>query len=72
MRWYRNAVVTLLTGLSGGATLAVTAGAVGSVATHGISMEPRFHTGDLAIVRAADDYKVGDVTAPTATCSTPW
>jgi len=33
------------------------------VATHGISMEPRFHTGDLAIVRPSASYKVGEVVA---------
>jgi signal peptidase I len=33
------------------------------VTTHGISMEPRFHTGDLAILRSADAYSVGDVVA---------
>lgn len=33
------------------------------VVTNGISMEPRFHTGDLAIVRPAADYRVGDVVA---------
>jgi signal peptidase I len=33
------------------------------VVTHGVSMEPRFHTGDLALVRPADQYKVGDVVA---------
>ena len=33
------------------------------VGTHGISMEPRFHTGDLAILRTADQYRVGDVVA---------
>jgi signal peptidase I len=33
------------------------------VATHGISMEPRFHTGDLGILRSADTYSVGDVVA---------
>jgi signal peptidase I len=38
-------------------------GGTSYVATHGISMEPRFHTGDLAIVRSADEYRVGDVTA---------
>jgi signal peptidase I len=31
--------------------------------THGTSMEPRFHTGDLAILRAAGSYAVGDVVA---------
>jgi signal peptidase I len=33
------------------------------VATHGTSMQPRFHTGDLALVRAASGYRVGDVVA---------
>ena len=33
------------------------------VTTHGVSMEPRFHTGDLALVRPAGQYKVGDVVA---------
>jgi signal peptidase I len=33
------------------------------VSTHGTSMLPRFHTGDLAIVRPASDYRVGMVAA---------
>jgi signal peptidase I len=33
------------------------------VATHGISMEPRFHTGDLAVVRPVASYKVGEIVA---------
>ncbi len=41
-------------GLGGGTTY---------VSTHGISMEPRFHTGDLGVLRAADSYTVGDVIA---------
>ena len=41
-------------GLGGGTTY---------VSTHGISMEPRFHTGDLGVLRAADSYSVGDVIA---------
>jgi signal peptidase I len=43
------------------------AGAFGSkpmfLTTHGTSMEPRFHTGDLAILRPVDSYHVGDVVA---------
>jgi signal peptidase I len=31
--------------------------------THGISMEPMLHTGDLVLVRPSDDYKVGQVVA---------
>jgi signal peptidase I len=41
-------------GLGGGTTY---------LATHGVSMEPMFHAGDLAVVRAADSYAVGDVVA---------
>jgi signal peptidase I len=33
------------------------------VITHGVSMEPRFHTGDLALVRPATHYRVGMVVA---------
>jgi signal peptidase I len=33
------------------------------LATHGNSMEPGFHAGDLAILRTADRYAVGDVVA---------
>ena len=33
------------------------------VITHGISMEPMLHTGDLALVRPESDYRVGQVVA---------
>lgn len=33
------------------------------VVTSGVSMEPRFHTGDLAVVRPAAHYQVGDIVA---------
>jgi len=33
------------------------------VVTHGISMEPRFHTGDLALVRSQPSYHVGEIVA---------
>jgi signal peptidase I len=38
-------------------------GSTAYVTTHGISMEPRFHTGDLAIVRSQSTYRVGEVVA---------
>jgi signal peptidase I len=38
-------------------------GAVSYVSTHGTSMEPAFHQGDLAAVRASSTYRVGDVVA---------
>ncbi len=31
--------------------------------TSGVSMEPRFHTGDLAIVRPVSNYRVGEIVA---------
>jgi signal peptidase I len=49
------------------ATLALAPRQVGGAATYvrtsGISMAPDFAAGDLAIVRAADDYRVGDIVA---------
>jgi signal peptidase I len=33
------------------------------VVTHGVSMEPHFHTGDLAVVRSQSVYHVGEVVA---------
>jgi signal peptidase I len=38
-------------------------GSTNYVITHGISMEPTFHAGDLAIVRPADRYRVGEIVA---------
>jgi signal peptidase I len=33
------------------------------VVTDGVSMEPRFHSGDLALVRSESDYRVGEIVA---------
>jgi len=33
------------------------------VVTHGVSMRPRIHTGDLALVRAQSNYHVGEIVA---------
>lgn len=38
-------------------------GSTSYVVTHGVSMEPRFKTGDLALVTPSPRYKVGDVVA---------
>ncbi len=38
-------------------------GQVSYVMVNGISMEPGFHTGDLAVMRQAADYQVGDIVA---------
>lgn len=36
-------------------------GEVALVTTHGVSMLPRFHTGDLAVIIPAAQYRVGDI-----------
>lgn len=38
-------------------------GSTSYVVTHGISMEPLFHTGDLAILRSQPSYHVGEIVA---------
>jgi signal peptidase I len=38
-------------------------GSTSYVVTHGVSMQPRFHTGDLAIVRSKSTYHVGEIVA---------
>ncbi|MCU1460102.1 MAG: peptidase signal peptidase [Acidimicrobiales bacterium] len=45
------------------ACLAIATGQLALVTTHGTSMEPRFHQGDLAIVRRSPSYRIGDVVA---------
>jgi signal peptidase I len=42
---------------------AVLGGGTTYVTTHGVSMEPGFSTGDLAVLRPADSYATGDVVA---------
>jgi signal peptidase I len=41
--------------------VALSSGEVGLVTTHGVSMLPRFHTGDLAVIVPSGSYHVGDV-----------
>jgi signal peptidase I len=80
VRW--NAIVTRSRRRSALATVALLAVAVpawlyfaptkiggdtGYVVTSGVSMEPRFHTGDLAIIRPASSYRVGEVVAYDST-----
>jgi len=38
-------------------------GSTSYVVTDGISMEPRFHSGDLALVRSRSEYHVGEIVA---------
>jgi signal peptidase I len=42
-------------------------GSTDYVTTNGDSMAPRFHTGDLALIRPADQYRVGEVVAYRST-----
>src|SRR5262249_6025132 len=52
-------------GVGAGAVLAPPnfGGSTTYVSTHGISMEPSFHTGDLALVRSQSSYRVGQIVA---------
>ncbi|MCU1380304.1 MAG: peptidase signal peptidase [Acidimicrobiales bacterium] len=65
-RWLRGlAGMLLLVFLYAAASLwpAALGGATTYVSTHGSSMEPAFHQGDLALVRGANHYEVGDIVA---------
>jgi signal peptidase I len=42
---------------------AAVGGSTSYVVTDGVSMEPRFHSGDLALVRQEGDYRVGQIVA---------
>jgi signal peptidase I len=61
--------VLVLLGVAAWLTLAPTrvGGSTDYVTTHGDSMAPRFHTGDLAVIRPSDDYRIGDVVAYRST-----
>jgi signal peptidase I len=65
---FRSAVLTCVLLLLVGAAWLYFAppligGSTSYVITHGVSMEPRFKTGDLALVKPAARYRVGDVVA---------
>jgi signal peptidase I len=57
--------VLLLLAIASWLVLAPTSlgGSASYVTTHGISMQPRLHGGDLAVLRAAGEYRVGDIVA---------
>jgi signal peptidase I len=68
MRTLRRRAVPALLGLVALGTLialwpARLGGSVTYVGTHGSSMEPLFHQGDLAVDRPAHTYRVGDIVA---------
>lgn len=55
------AVVAALVALLWFALPATLGGQTSYISTHGNSMEPMFQTGDLAVLRPAKSYQVGDV-----------
>ena len=71
-RALRSALVSAVLVLLAGAawlTFAPTGigGATDYVTTRGNSMAPRFHTGDLAVIRPTEQYRVGDMVAYRST-----
>ena len=60
-RRFRRIGATLVTVAGLTVIAALATGEVKLVTTHGISMEPRFHTGDLAVVVPSTQYRVGDI-----------
>jgi len=62
-RWMRRlaAMTAVTVGLL--CALALATGEVKLVTTHGVSMLPRFHTGDLAVVVPGAPYTVGEIVA---------
>lgn len=66
LSWRTAALAIAILLLAAGAFLlwpTALGGRTAYVTTHGSSMEPSFHNGDLAIVRDTDSYRVGDVVA---------
>ncbi len=55
-----GAILALVVLLGAGAVLT---GRVGYVVTHGVSMEPLYHTGDLVVIAQASSYHVGEIVA---------
>lgn len=62
-RWLRRLVVGLAATVGLLGALALATGEVQLVTTHGVSMLPRFHTGDLAVVVPGAPYTVGEIVA---------
>src|SRR5690242_13524376 len=64
-RWLDTLFAALLLALLGAAWVAFAPTRFGGQAAYvivsGISMEPSFHRGDLAILRQTNDYAIGDV-----------
>ena len=59
----RRGLAALLAATVAAAAAALLLGAVAVVTTTGVSMNPEYHEGDLVIVAAADDYRIGQIAA---------
>lgn len=62
-RGWRRAAAAVLIGGTLATTAALLSGAVTVVTTHGVSMSPTYHQGDLVVVARARSYSVGQVVA---------
>ena len=61
IRRLRRAIGGLFLLATGLLVLAFAMGWLAMVSTHGVSMEPGYHAGDLVVVARADRYSIGDV-----------
>lgn len=61
--WVRTVVTAALAGWFWLAWPATLGGQTTYLSTYGVSMEPKFRAGDLAVLRPTDSYDVGDVAA---------
>jgi signal peptidase I len=59
----RRAVGLVLAGVVALIAAAFATGLFGYVVTHGVSMEPLYHTGDLVVIARADSYHIGEIVA---------
>jgi signal peptidase I len=59
----RRAAITVIVSLSAAIAVAMCLGILGVVVTHGTSMKPRYHEGDVVVVRAQQTHAVGQIVA---------
>ena len=65
--WRQKAIAGLVVAAAGLALMVLWPAGLGGpvtyLTTHGVSMEPRFHQGDLVLIRGGGQYRIGDVVA---------
>jgi signal peptidase I len=59
----RRIAIAVIVGLGAVIVGAICLGILGVVVTHGTSMNPRYHEGDVVVVRAQETYAVGQIVA---------